>query len=671
MRIFKDFSNEELQCIKNGSCNVIGLDFGDGETTAAYFHPIQKVPISFHVDGSGARMKMITALFIPNDSPSDVKIGLNAINASKNRLQGKFYVSFKCKPSEADAYAEFIGERRPNDKLYTKKEIMQLFVRKFIETIFDISTNELDANRDTIILVGRPAGSNWEGTEQENYQSMLSENLMIGNRPVRKLLVLSESFAALAQTVGRNSRRFDFDDTVICADSGSSTFDFTCVSHGENKSEYGVSLGAKYIEQNMLHHTLNLINNKNQLRFALADIADPLALFQLRTCKENYYGDEGQEPQQIQPFMIQIQDRYFVEQIDRSFMDHVIQRMQIEYNDRTQPRGYSTFESWSVGCESFFSNARRGIQNEIAKVKRVILTGGGSKMPFLVSHAEKTFGKDLVEISHEPSYTVARGLAWIAQHEVKTEILYREIMDDLWELITKSVTANLLTKLATALAKDMLDEVIWPLLNDWKAKKYTTLDDVSNAMDKKCSDLMQSGHYQPQINKVVCDWFNENYPKVIEELNKRIESGLNVRIPTNYQMKLPQDIYKSIQDSVRLVQIKVNAGEFLNRVLGKIGAGWVLFTYDHSQSDRDKLFANALHIYPEGLLNGFNAVFGFKFVEGLIPQIRKGIEGCYTGSETIYTNMLSELQSCLRETVATQIETMAMYVYRQREDHQA
>ncbi|MDF2539175.1 MAG: hypothetical protein K0S76_2196 [Herbinix sp.] len=667
MRIFKDFNNEELQCIHDGSCNVIGLDFGDGETTAAYFNPIQNAPCSFFIDGSGARMKMITALFVPNDRPSDVKVGMNAINASKNRLPGRFYVNFKCKPSEADAYAEFIGERRLKDKLYTKKEIMQLFVQKFLDTIFEISNNELKGERETIVLVGRPAGGNWEGEEEQNYQKMLAHNLMAGGRSVKRVMVLSESFAALAQTVGKNNKKFAFDDTIICADSGSSTFDFTCVSQGENKSEYGVSLGAKYIEQNMLNHTLELINKKSQSNYAVADIADPVALFQMRTCKENFYGDEGQEPQQMQPFMIQIRDQYFVEQIDRSFMEYVINNMKVEYNDKTQPKGISIFKSWNAGCETFFENARKGIQNEIAKVKKVILTGGGSKMPFLVNQAMKTFGQNIVEISHEPSYTVARGLAWIAQHEVKTEILYREIISGLEEIITNAIEADLTTKIATPLAAEMLDGVIWPILNDWKNRKYATLDDVSKAMDQKCNDLMKNGYYQPKINQAVGEWFNENYPKVIQELNKKIESGLNVRIPDNYQMRLPKGIYENIQNSVQLVQINVNAGEFLNRVLGKIGAGWVLFNHDHIQSDRDKLFANALNIYPNGLLNGFNAMFGLKYVEGLVTQIRKGILSQYTGSDTIYTNILHELEASLSESIANQIEMMAMYVYKQKD----
>lgn len=667
MRIFKNFSDSELKKMKDDKYNVIGLDFGDGETAAAYFTKYVNTPQAFFVDGSNTRTKIVTAIFIPNDNSSNVNVGQNAVNSASDRNPGKFYINFKCKPSEADAQAEFIGEYRQNDHFYTKREVMQLFVQGFLDIIFSVKANNLNPDQDTILLIGRPAGGTWEGEEELNYQKMFSENLRAGNKKVKQVMVLSESFAALAQTVGVNNQRFNFEDTIICADSGSSTFDVTYVSNGENKNEYGVNLGAKYIEKNMLTYILELANEEKKTNFSIRDLADPMVLMNMRTAKENYFGDEGKRPLQRQPFTLQIRDEFNTKVIDQEFMNHVIYHMKVEYNDRTQLKGFCTFKSWDDACKIFFENMKKGILKDINKVKKVILTGGGSKMSFVGEHAKEILGKDLIEHSSEPSYTVAKGLAWIARHEINTEILYRQIMSEMDTIINNSVTKYLLTNISEELAKNLLDDVIMPILADWRVRNYITLNDAAKAMDEKCNKKINEDSYQLTIHIKIRDWFNENYPKVINALNKRIGEGLNIHVPENMRIQLPVNVYKDIYSSVQLIKINVNSGEFLNRVLGSMGFGLVMFEYDHSLTKRIDLYNNAVHLYPNHLLKGFDTAKLFfiesKHVDGLETQVFNQLS---QKGDAIYNNIFRVLKESMKDSIANQVEMMAMYVYKQR-----
>jgi hypothetical protein len=119
--------------------NIIGLDFGHGEVSAALWkmngENVGDKPkdLKFNSNDKG---KIYTALFISNDGVS--KIGDEAINNKPGT--GKLYTCFKVKPSRLMKNEPFENET------ITKKELVQLFLREVVETLFLYNSEDLNGN---------------------------------------------------------------------------------------------------------------------------------------------------------------------------------------------------------------------------------------------------------------------------------------------------------------------------------------------------------------------------------------------------------------------------------------------------------------------------------------------------------------------------------------------
>ena len=388
--------------------NIIGLDFGHGEVSAALWkmngENVGDKPkdLKFNSNDKG---KIYTALFISNDGMC--KIGDEAINNKPGT--GRLYTCFKVKPSRLIKNEPF-----ENDTI-TKKELVQLFLREVIETLFLYNSEDLKGNN--IILVGCPSSKEWlKNNGDVEYAKILSAKF---KRQI-PVIVMPESRASLIKTYREKKNAVSFHDGVIVFDFGSSTLDCTYINFKENyMNDDSEPLGASYIEEKMMESFLDDKYQKKNLK------DEDFAKIDLRGKKETHY----LAPNGEQMAVVQFTNGLPAKMIDEDYMHNITHNQKISYSTDAV---LNNCGSWADLCEKFI---RRVKNNFIVPFERkiqvpfkglIILTGGASRMKFTEDICRKVFPNASFEADLSPSYCVSRGLAWAGKTDIEAQILLDE-----------------------------------------------------------------------------------------------------------------------------------------------------------------------------------------------------------------------------------------------------
>jgi hypothetical protein len=170
---------------------------------------------------------------------------------------------------------------------------------------------------------------------------------------------------------------------------------------------------------------------------------------------------------------------------------------------------------------------RRAFRDELARAadqldelpSLVVLTGGASRMGFVLDTAREIFGADRVVMGNEPELAIAKGLALAGRIGVRAKGFRDDIADLLRSDQVKTVVADHLPALAEGLGKQVADGVVrthaLPAFRRWKAGSITTLA----TMENEVADSIAASLRNPAdagILTVVQRWQNDLRPDLAE-----------------------------------------------------------------------------------------------------------------------------------------------------------
>lgn len=586
-KLFEKF-NINLDETSIDEINIIGLDFGDGEFSGAVYgyHAVKNKYdcIRLFVDSGQSERKIITAVYIPFENENNYLIGKQALDVIKNsklKNNGRLYTNFKCKPSMADEEYEVEGELDKREKIYTHKQLMQMFFKKAIENLFEFNKDILNKDKKSIILIGRPAGSDesdW-GMQEKKYASIFAEALKDNEK--FNIIVLSESLAAMSKIFCEEKLRKDCGVAVI--DIGSSTIDMTYCINNEVKAELSYTLGAGRIEKN-IWKCLKEINNIDNINIS-NDILS------LRIIKENYYGVDG-HGQDEQFFTYVLNKTPYSYLIDKTIMNKSIYNITEKVKFKTGINSVE-FKSWYDGFLDFFKETAKKIGQNGGQLSEVILTGGGSNMPFVRQLCESFFGKDAkVSCETEPNYTVSDGLALVGYTEIQADIHYNEVKPQI-ETILDDID-KLQTEIARSIVRDMLENIYYPNLRLWRDGSFCKLEDVKIKINEQISNWLISDEFKTKLKEVFEIWYKENIEeKISEAVNKKYE--LLFSSGFDYKFKISNSIVNKLYNKVSQISINVDAKSIMNKSLGFLKGGNVNFSKEHDKDSRRRKIDRAVY----------------------------------------------------------------------------
>lgn len=515
---------------------VMGWDIGDGDSVA-FIKPIVggrqfAEPLYIHK----VRSQQVEKSVVSKTSAGKITIGIDAAQ------QQEFAINFKCAPKNWN-HKYVMG--------LTYRQHMLNYIRGVSEAILqnssnvdmlkkiDIITEDGHWKKDEVLLVvGCPASVIWkEEKMRKQYEELISEATDISN-----VIVTEESRAAVFSLfdIGNIRKEINLQTGVLVLDFGSSTADATYILPGKKAVNLSWELGAAQVENAMLEYILqsskakkglaNLEKTYDKKRVLVVRNNCSHAVFQLRLEKENYFdgklGENAVAKAVSIPIMDEDGDQIFDDvdeevelalrfRVTDEMMQYALDEYEFEAkkNDQIVNRG-----TWKENCWQFLNDVKQTLERKKLQVTTVVVTGGGSQMPFTVELSSKAFpGK--VKCSDTPSHSVVKGLVTVAYNAVKAPEVYKEAINNI-----KSDAAKNISIMLESIADNLADKAYDAAVNAVNSLAYgsrfsTNMGEITRTAENAVRNSLEE-NVKPQINDSQITWKDNDNKVIVQRINE-------------------------------------------------------------------------------------------------------------------------------------------------------
>ncbi len=529
--------------------NLIGIDFGDGEISAATIDKNQ-VDGNLTVKGlslqeSGMHWKNVNAFYI---SPS-ADFLITDVNETQLADGNRYYNYKKCPLDEAAGYNFLLDDDTTSNITY--RELMVKCFNRLVNTLFDSNVYVLDRKKPTILLVGRPSSPGWAAGELE-YAHMLQEGLRLpeNQKPVY-VAIQSESTAALAREIDPkwDAQRVKKGEIVVVLDSGSSTFDITVIASGGVVGESSFQFGGNQLDENLLKLMQQTVANKYPDMEYATNHGHKL---DLRIAKESYYGLKGtsQQAQLIGVDLHGNRGRHrFQFVLDDAAMNKALTGMPVSvFRFKENLAGQSSktnrvvYKSWLDACSGIYRSFYEEMKHHFRKQgtdpshpvvpDRIILSGGVSVMPEVQAAVAEAFGTK-PRLTDRPNYSVSEGLAYVLGTEMQKKQLLDKLISQLDEKLPDA--ASLKQHICDAGVQEDW-ESFRMAMNEWaNSPQNLSLADYETLwknkyFNKELGGCFQDGaarwyrHQQVEqtLTALLKDHFTELFPEYVDQFHAKL-----------------------------------------------------------------------------------------------------------------------------------------------------
>ena len=375
---------------------LIGIDFGDGDTTATAW-----------LIGEDRRVRV---RFRDTDKEDDYKI--RSVIYRKEIRKG----IYDYKLEEGPDYVPHSSFKKKVKELSEEgKGIFKHFIQRAYQAMLENNPFGKDGN-DFLLYIAAP--TSWDEAEKEEYRRFVEE--AIGKRVE---WVISESDAAYYNKASDKEQNW-----VLVVDYGSSTIDFTLMQGKKkiNVDFLSCRMGARSIEQKLYEAYKETPNYKasfayfnKKLEDAGKDPIDPAGFLRLDWREGKEYMYTGNKSKvvlsnacvSLQRFAnIQLDDGASDDFFEHSFM-YPESKVYSEYI--AEVKGYFAYVKNRLSQPDYLGE--EGMKN-----LKVIYTGGASRMPWVRAELERLFGQGSV-ISKEDGQTEASNNTSNVERDVRPE----------------------------------------------------------------------------------------------------------------------------------------------------------------------------------------------------------------------------------------------------------
>lgn len=479
---------------------VIGIDFGHGETSAAY--------CSIGWDSNKGQLSGVKDI----DFGSNTKVIPSAISITTD---GKAYIGDAAFLPEVlnKAEANVCFKKKPKNIDGSAEQLMMRFMKEVYNTIRE-RNSALFTDGNHLVYIATPSG--WDDTAKDLYGQMAAKaGLPMGG-------ITSESRAAFikAQQDPDSGLPQYIDKGAIVFDMGSSTLDFTYLTRDNvNPIDWGDDCGASKVEK--IIYASKRDGNEEIIDFEkkYPNLVDAL-LFEARKAKEKVYFHPDM------PCRITVNFETIVE--DEEFEDT---KMKFKYqpgelNQMLEEKGY-------IGA---IRNAMMIFKNEKITGKPIhvaFLTGGASRMDFIKDLVKECWNlpDERIYRDQDPSLTISQGVAVLGRGDIRsggaqnTKSLLDEITKNAEDIFTPFAES------LTAKVTDELERSVVTAFNEFRdCESDVSLNDLQERMK----------WWIEQDTNSIGEWASECYQKAFEEktadIRAKLDSVVNEFSSTGVQM---------------------------------------------------------------------------------------------------------------------------------------
>ena len=492
-------ANHEWMTVPNKEQHeyIIGIDFGHGETSAAF------CPIGWNMqDGELEGVKDI-------DFGNNSKVIPSAISITD---EGRVYIGEAAFLPEIlnKAKVNVCFKKRPENIDGEQEQLMIQYMRAVYQLICE-KNNALFTNGNHIVCIAAPSG--W------SQETMLLYGQMAHRAGLPIFNCVSESRAAFIkaqQDVSSGLPQY-INQGAIVFDMGSSTLDFTYLRENEI-CDYGYDCGASRVEKliysGLREDNEDIVSFEQQHPHLVAKL-----LFEARSAKEGVYF----HPETRFKRTVNFEDIVDDEEFEDAKMKFIYEPG--ELNRTLQSNGY--IDEIRRAMIDFKQNHINGKPIYVA-----FLTGGASRMDFIKPLVSECWGlpEDKIYRDQDPSLTISRGTAdtgrMIARNQNANEVQTGSI-DDVIEDWRNNVIPNLKDEDWYFIKSNLitlLGQLVWGAIYDGADAfrqapgEYCLLNWYNLSSDK--SEEYDENNYNLFIN-----WSEESFNSLVNKLQEGIDGS--------------------------------------------------------------------------------------------------------------------------------------------------
>lgn len=476
---------------KNRHEYVIGIDFGHGETSAAF------CPIGWDLaPGDLEAVKDV-------DFGANRKVLPTAINIQPN---GQAFLGEAAFSSERlkKATVEVLFKKKPENIDGEKEQLMIRYMHEVYALIREKS-GALFSDDNHLLYIATPSG--WDERAKNLYGQMAAK----AGLPIAG--ITSESRAAFikAQLDTSSGLPQYISQGAIVFDMGSSTLDFTYLQSGNAPVDYGYDCGASQVEKIMYAE----IREKNKDIVAFETQYPKLVaklLYETRCAKEGVYFDPDIRYKKTVNFEDIVDDEDF----EDSKMKFVFQPG--ELNRMLEEKGYISGISQAMLDFKYYHIGGNPI-------KAVFLTGGASRMDFIQKLIKDCWElpQELIYRDQDPSLTISKGIAELARGDIRSGGVgnSKQLLND---IVAKSDVYTLfVNSLCDKLSEEIIGTVGACVTNFRDNETDVSINDLQAYIEENISEDLNH----------VGDWAMECYKEAFENQTREIRDRLD-KIVSNY-----------------------------------------------------------------------------------------------------------------------------------------
>lgn len=523
---------------------IIGIDFGHGETSAAFYDLKTQEKKDLNILPGLTVVKSAVAI-LEQEGKETICVGDAAITNAP--FAKDFQISFK---------------KRPSEMTPIERHRMVSFMKGVYAGILN---NHPDyKTRNHVVYIARPSQDKFWKSE-ENAYLQIAEDAGLPVAGIQK-----ESRAAYFRARTQPDSKIDsyVKDGVLIVDFGSSTIDFTYLNSILSKPiDDGCPCGASQVERTLLEYAMDKSSDYAMEQFAQLyrnkkdSIPYNQILYQFRVAKEQFYSN---------PLM-------------RDF------RLALDFEDITSSdgspiSGSGRFKISRQKVNDVLNEYIEQIKQEVVKFKEelkgqpvvgVFLTGGASRMDFVRQIFMEIFNLDEAHCPSDdnPSVIVSQGVAHLSYADIKTQEKEEELKKVAKTAISNYNWTDNFRQIINENIKLKIINKAWSIMWDYKEGKIGEWMSLNN-------DKSPSGEFIDMQGTTDGFVFVRN----IRSLRKKIKSEFDNLVHTDFASECEESIAQNIIDSII---------EKLKNVLSA-------FEYDLSESKELKLMGLSASISSNG-----------------------------------------------------------------------
>ena len=433
-----------------------------------------------------------------------------------------------------------VAFKSPDLKNPATRRPTKLFAQRIVELLTE--SKQIEGGARSLFVVGCPSG--WGRAARRDYAVLLQEAGM------QQVQIVPESRAAyLAARESGEIPPEDLEGAVLIVDIGSSTTDFTFVVQRELRPvDFGHNeLGAGILDKIILERELKKAGNAdlNEL-FEEYPQYKAQCLLVSRKVKEQYFNSNN-----TQEVPADITKRIG----EKGILFEVL----IGDDDMAGILSIPIDELGGLAWPSAFQKELQSVREKTADIPPtiILLTGGASRMPFVLECCEEIFPQAKVKRGPEPESTIARGLALAGRRGKKGDKFHQEI-EDIFKLKelrgairnrpdneTKSPLEELIANIANFLTPE-LEHIILLTFIDWRNGHISTLNYLESETKNRIKQYLEAlkGPGAKKLEeKVILAWLDNSVKPVVEKLVEPIceRAGIpssNLSLPRDFNAAL-------------------------------------------------------------------------------------------------------------------------------------